>query len=123
MQQDWWQDLLQEHAEEIEARVRADFDRVIEKATAETIDRLEHGDVVLGKNGELKRIPVKARDAMTIGAIAYDKRRISLNLPTSISSSGTKQVEELAKQFHKLAESFSIKKARDEEAIEGELLE
>ena len=48
-------------------------------------DRLEHGECVLDKDGQTRRVPVKARDAMLIAAISFDKRQIARSLPTSIT--------------------------------------
>jgi len=51
--------------------------------------------------GEQIRVPVKARDAMLIAAMAYDKLRLSLNLPGRITDTG--RVDSLADQLAKLS--------------------
>lgn len=122
---EWWHELQVQIADEIEARNRAQFDKIINKAHKETIDRLDKGDVIYDtKRGTQVRVPVKAKDAMTIAAIGYDKRRISHNLPTSITNSGgSKQLENLADQFKQLAQNFTYKKVRDEKSITAEYRE
>ena len=86
-QAEWWDALV--------AQIRADQSQeldgmlsgVLHSAVAAVADRLEHGEQVLDKDGQIKRVPVKARDAMLIGAISFDKRQIARSLPTSITDS------------------------------------
>lgn len=119
---DWWQDLQQEIADELEDKIRAQYNQILDKAHTETLDRLENGDVIFdSKRGQQVRVPIKGKDAMTIGAIAYDKKRISLNMPTSITAqSGTKQMEDLAKQFANLARNFEYRQVRQDKSLPGE---
>jgi hypothetical protein len=122
---DWWEDLMQEAHDLYEQQLRARMNKVIDKALEKTEERLENGDVIFdAKRGELVAVPVKAKDAATIAGIQYDKRRLSLNLPTSIGGqSGSKQIEALADKFASLAKNFEYKQIRDENAIEGEIVE
>ena len=108
--QDWFQDMLQECADECEDKIRAGYDAIIDKAIDETLDRLDNGDVYMHQGAPV-RAPVRAKDAATIAAIAYDKRRISLNLPTSITANAStgKQLENLAQQFRDLTVRFDKK--------------
>ena len=84
-QQEWWDDLI--------AQIRADQSQeldgmlsgVLHGAVAAVADRLEHGEYVLDREGQQHRVPVKARDAMLIAAISFDKRQIARSLPTSIT--------------------------------------
>lgn len=83
--QEWWDALV--------AAIRADQSQaldgmlsgVLHGAVAAVADRLEHGECVLDKDGQTRRVPVKARDAMLIAAISFDKRQIARSLPTSIT--------------------------------------
>ncbi len=66
------------------------FSRIIDKATKRAEDALEHGEtkLVKTKDGyEERRVPVGAKDALIMAGIAYDKKRLSQNLPTSITQS------------------------------------
>lgn len=107
---DWWEDLLQQARAVMEDEFRGKCHQVVEKATQVTLDRLENGDSVATKDG-IKQIPMKGRDAAVIGAMYYDKLRLSLNLPTSISAgSGYKNaMESLAQEFKRLSESYQKK--------------
>lgn len=110
---EWFQDLLEQVASEAEDKIRAQMDHIIELSQRETLDRLENGDVHVNAKGQVTRAPIKARDAATIAGIAYDKRRISLNLPTSISgNTGTQgALEQMAKEFKKLTARYNNENA------------
>jgi hypothetical protein len=103
---DWWETLISQARAEMEDQFRGKCHQVVEKATNETLDRLEHGDYMLDKEGNKKRLPMKGRDTAVIGAMYYDKLRLSLNLPTSITAgSGYKTaMNNLAAEFKRLSE-------------------
>lgn len=93
---DWWEALSVEIRQQTEDRIAAELDQIIEKAHREVLERLEHGDVVkveIDENGSqrLVRAPVRAKDAAVIGAVAYDKRRLQHNQPTSISGKSAQE--------------------------------
>ena len=81
----------------------AGLGRIVDKAISETEDRLENGDVYVHQ-GQITRAPVKAKDAVLIGAVAIDKAQLLQNKPTSISSSsGSQKIEDLIKKFQDIA--------------------
>jgi len=102
---DWWVEVIAKVRHQKEAIILANDEEVIDKAHREIVDRLDNGDVQLvrTKNGvELHRVPVKAKDAAVIKGISDDKRRLSLNQPTSIQGKTT-SIADLAREFNKLA--------------------
>jgi hypothetical protein len=106
--QEWWADLYAEVRAEKESEFQAGFSRIVQAAIGEIEDRLENGDVKLvkGKDGyEQQRVPISAKDATVIAGISYDKLRLSLNLPTSISSS-QKSLSELSQEFQEIAKNY-----------------
>ena len=54
---------------------------------------------------------MKGRDSAWVGAVAFDKLRLSLNLPTSISGN-TGGTQALIKKFDDLANKWDEKQAR-----------
>jgi hypothetical protein len=94
---EWWGPLAVEARNEKEDEHHAAFSRIIDKATKRAEDALEHGEtkLVKTKDGyEERLVPVSAKDALMIAAISYDKKRLSENLPTSITQSeGNKGIE------------------------------
>ena len=85
----------------------------MDKALDETLDRLEHGDVVLTRDGDERRVKMKGKDAATIAAISTDKRQILLNQPTSIRGE-SQGMEALAEQFKALAQRMDEKVVSDQ---------
>jgi hypothetical protein len=93
---EWWEPLAVEARNEKEDEHHAAFSRIIDKATKRVEDALEHGETKMlkTKDGYEKHlVPVGAKDALMIAAISYDKKRLSENLPTSITSSDNKGIE------------------------------
>ena len=58
---DWWPELTAEVRSEKEDHIAAQLTKIVELASAETIDRLENGDVYVHQ-GEITRAPIKAKD-------------------------------------------------------------
>ena len=107
-QSEWWPELSEQVRIEKEAEFQAGFSRIVSSAIGEIEDRLEHGDVRLVKTKEgyeEKRVPISAKDATMVAAISYDKLRLSLNLPTNITSS-QKNLSELSQEFQEIAKNY-----------------
>ncbi len=114
---EWWEPLAVEARNEKEDEHHAAFSRIIDKATKRAEDALEHGEtkLVKTKDGyEERLVPVGAKDALMIAAISYDKKRLSENLPTSITrSEGSKGIQaQLQELSNRLTESERADKAR-----------
>ena len=105
---DWWEPLCSELHSEIKDKTLAQLNEIIDKAHAETMDRLENGDPMVYKGEVTGRAPLKGREAAIIAAVAIDKRQILLNQPTSITAS-TDGMASLAEQFAKLAQQHREK--------------
>ena len=104
--------MLAEVRQQNEAMILAGNERIISLAQQELEDRLVNGDVqiVRTKDGtEERRVPVKARDLSVIGGIAYDKRRLSLSLPTSIRADSA-SLEKLAERFEDIAAQHKLRR-------------
>lgn len=91
----WWDEVSLEVCLELEEKYRAGWRGALSGALDIMQDRLAHGNVAvhLGKPvyetneaGEkvAVRVPIPAKDAIVIGAIAQDKLRLSLGLPSRI---------------------------------------
>jgi len=125
-QTEWWEALAEEVRSQKEEEHHAGFSRIIEAAIKRVEDALEHGDtkLVKTKDGyEERRVPVGAKDALMISAISYDKKRLSENLPTSISTStGTQgiqaRLEEIADQMLELERLDEAKLVSEQPAPE-----
>ncbi len=116
-QTEWWEAVSDEVRSQHEDRFRAGFAAILDRAQLAVLDRLEHGDSKLvrvretrSEGGtkdfefEARRVPVSMRDASLTAAIFYDKLRLSLNLPTSITAGNNDgKLKALAEQFAELS--------------------
>lgn len=105
--EDWWEPLSasirRDKADELDCALTG----LIHSAVAAAQDRITNGELKpmrkKDENGneiiELARVPVSARDAMLAGAIAYDKRQIGRNLPTSITEPAGERLKLLREQL------------------------
>ena len=121
----WWPELLKEvrkaHAEELDGLQT----NLIHKSAQELADRLENGDEVLDKNGEIRRKKLGGRDLVIIHGTLYDKRALSRGNPTSkVERSDYEALTQLAEQ---MAEFGRVQKKMQESGnfakpIEGETI-
>lgn len=119
--QEWFQQMLVEVREENNEKIDAKFTEILEKSLELAIDRLQHGDFVLNKHGELVRKPVGLRDLSIVNAITVDKRQILRGLPTA----RTEQVVNSGDKLNKLAEAFMqlANKQQQPRIVEAEVIE
>jgi hypothetical protein len=89
-----WVDILDQAKRERQAELDAKFTKIIHKATDEIMDRLDNGDEVLTKNGEIRRKRIAGREAAWIVGVITDKRAVIRGLPTNITTKTTDQSKE-----------------------------
>ena len=109
-QQDWWPELIGHIRTEKDEELDTKLNKIIDKSLDLVADRLADGEYIYDiKRGEIKRLPVKAKDAAIITAISVDKRQLLRGQPTSRTERiGTNE------RLLKLAEEFTkFSKARD----------
>src|SRR3990170_2331875 len=73
--QPWWEDVLKEAQGIKQKELDALWTGLIHKSAKELRDRLDNGDPTVVK-GEIKRVPVKAKDLAFIAQTIADKRAI-----------------------------------------------
>lgn len=112
---DWWDHVTVELRAQVSARIGSNITRILEKTLTHLDDRIDNGDVVLSKDGEQRRIPMKGRDLAVTGAILFDKRQLLMNRATSISENRT--VDGLA------TEMLAAFKQAQERVINGQVLD
>ena len=82
-QQAWFAEHVGAVRKEKEMELDGAFTRIIVKALDAVEDRLDNGDPCI-VDGRVQRVPVKAKDAALIAAIAFDKRKM-LREPTLLA--------------------------------------
>ena len=99
----WWEEVLAEAKTTKQKELDALWTGLIHKSTTALRARLDQGDAVLTKTGEIRYLPVKAKDLAIITSIAVDKRALLRNQPTSRVERITVE-EKLQRIGNKLAE-------------------
>ena len=93
----WWQPMVEDVVASIDQDNVRQLQKVHDKAVKITLQRLEQGDPVLDKHGEIHHLPVKARDASRIAADALD--RVNRFRGHQAVQSDALNLTELAKAF------------------------
>jgi len=105
---DWWVDVLvklrHDNADFFESKSR----KIIDLAFKNTEKRLVKGDAYVDKNQQVKYKPMSGKESTMVMAITYDKLRISLALPTSISQSTTTHLIDIQAQFNNMSKGKLI---------------
>jgi len=109
---DDFQMMCQEIRIEFGEKIKIKLAEIIDKSADQTLDRIRNGDVIRDpKTGELVRVPIKGRDLAIIGAVAFDKHRLILNQPTSITQlSGG--LDAMVEKFEAIADAYNERQAR-----------
>ena len=124
VQQDWFKALLDEIRAENDHAIDSKFTEIVGKTLDQLSDRVENGDHVLTKSGEVVRVPVKARDLSIVAAINIDKRQLLRGKPTQrteqvANASVEQRLKVLADNFKQL----SGRKLHEPETIDAEIVE
>lgn len=94
--QDWFKPIVAEVRRQNALEMDAAFTRVLVSASVQIQDRIEHGDVVLTKDGTQVRRPMSGKDLAVVAGIVHDKRERARSPAGVIADiSTTDQKEEL----------------------------
>lgn len=108
--QDWFAEELKRADQADTDELKTVYTRIAKKAAASLEDRLEHGDEVLNKEGEVIRKQVAARDLAIITGVAADQRRKQMEAPTVVSvQSSDERLLNLLEKFTKFARAKELK--------------
>ena len=102
-----FKDLLNEIREENDEKIDVAYTEIIGSALEGLKDRLKDGDYVPNKFGDLRRVPVKARDLAATTATITTQRQLIRGKPTSRTEQvgDLKRLEMLAEQFVKMTQN------------------
>lgn len=104
-QEEWYKEALDELRSENDSVFDASFTKIIEKLINSINDRVDNGDHVVLRNGDIIRKPVSLRDVIGAMMITIDKRQLLRGKPTSRSESVSveNRLEKLVQHFESLA--------------------
>ena len=100
---DWWVSQVNEVRELNKDLFDAKLEQLALRGFESMLERIEHGDEYITKDGEKARKKVSLRDLATASGIAYDKMRLHRNQPTSIKAESTDaRLNQLAEKVREL---------------------
>lgn len=102
---EWFSQAIDLIRKQLDDQLDGKMTKVINKTIDKLYDRIDTGDAVVQRNGELVYKPVTAKDAAIISSIFFDKRNLLRNKPTSITStqSTNEHLQTLASRFREIA--------------------
>ena len=112
MKQPWWDDVVDTVKGIKQKELDALWTGLIHKSADALRDRVDNGDSVLDKFGNIKKIPIKGKDLAFITAIAVDKRALARGQATSRTEkvSITEKLNEISKHLETLDNENPSKK-------------
>lgn len=103
----WWAPALKELRRQYQDQLDAKFTGLIHSAVKKIEERIEIGDEVIDKYGDLHHKAISARDMTMILAILYDKRALLRGDPTSNAGKvGSQELDALTQRFENFAKEM-----------------
>ena len=118
---DDWPALLESVRAEFEEVIQQKYSSVINASLDQLQDRIFNGDYAFNKQGELVRKPMSGKDLSVVNGISYDKLRLSLGQPTTITANADERIKRLLSEFGRIGKH--LRKQMNEKVVEGEVLE
>lgn len=109
-QEDWWEDVVKKVRAEKNDEMDAHMTNIIDKAFKAVEDRLDNGEVIIDKTGDMIRVPVKLRDSVYTAEKLIDKRNLLRGEPTTRSEniSVANRLDLLKEQFKRFVNAKEI---------------
>ena len=116
--QPWWYEQVEKIRISEDQELDNTFTKIVKKTQEVILDRLEHGDHFVDKEGMPYRKPVSLRDATLASGVSLDKRQTLRNVPISDQNKIGMQerLKNLEMEFTKLV-------SREEKVIDVEVVE
>lgn len=107
--EEWWPEMLEQVYAAMDQETESKQTKVINKTLDLIQDRLEGGDYILSRDGEIRRKPINGRELSQIHTAVVDKRQLlrqrSVKKDTTTAEN---RLEKLAKDFTKFLKAKDI---------------
>lgn len=117
-----WQEEVKNLEREANAQLKVKLTSMLGKSLSELEDRLENGETRMSQSGQVRIIPVNARDLATISTVLFDKRRQLEQDSEGFGSQEAKRLLSIADGLrHKGLEAKQIENVQviDQESSDG----
>ena len=122
--QEWWAEESLRANKADSDELKSTFTRIAKRATEQLEDRLEFGDEVLNKDGQIVKKRIPGRELAIIAAVAADKRRAEMQTTEVVPVQNTaEKLASLMDEFLKFARAKTIKPENIKDAEFTELQE
>lgn len=117
--QAWWPRMMAQIRGEENANLASKYRKIVQKTQEKLLERIEHGDVTLDKEGNPVHIPVRGRDLAVIAGIATQQmERLDQEREHEDTLSVTERLTRIAEELVKMHS-----KKREPETIDAEYVE
>jgi hypothetical protein len=117
--QAWWPRMMAQIKGEENAHLAARYRKVVQRTIDKLIDRVDNGDVVLDKDGELVNVPIRGRDLAVIAGIATQQmEKLDQDNTREDTLSVTERLTKIAEELVKMHG-----KKKEPEIIDAEYVE
>lgn len=108
--QDWFAEEAKRVDRQDTEELKAVFTRISKRASSELEDRLENGDEVITKDGEILKKKIPGKELAIIAAVAADKRKMQMEVPQTIAIQNSQEkLLSLMESFLRFANAKEIK--------------
>lgn len=107
--QDWFSEALRRADQADSEEIKSTLTRIAKKSTDELEDRLQNGDEVFDKEGNIVRKKVGGKDLAVITGITVQRRKELMDVPVMVSNqSSTEKLLSLMQQFIRFSQAKDI---------------
>jgi len=108
---DWWPEVVRAFREEKNAVQEANMTVVLDKTLHKINERLDQGDPVLTKEGDIVHVPLKTRDLAYVAQVLFDRRQLLRGANVASEENEKRDMAEIMKAFSKIAKDLHEERA------------
>lgn len=106
---EWWPEMLEQVYAVMDQETESKQTKIVNTTLDALQDRLQDGDYVLSKKGEIHRKPINGKDLSQIHSVMIDKRQLLRQRQTKKDTTSTEsRLEKLASDFKKFIRAKDI---------------
>lgn len=118
--QAWWPRMMGQIRGEENALLAARYRKIVQKTQDKLLERVENGDITLGKDGDQVVLPVRARDLAVIAGIATQQmEKLDSENKQEDTLSVTERLTKIAEELVKMHAKKRIPETIDAEYVDA----
>lgn len=118
--QSWWPRMMAQVKGEANASLAARYRKIVERTQQKLLERVENGDITLGKDGEQVVLPVRAKDLAVIAGIATQQMdKLEGEIKHEDTLSVTERLTKIAEELVKMHVNKRVPETFDAEYVDA----